>query len=162
MSNYGSKFSQIEMHQRLFTLMHEISLMNGRIFNRQVKDVGLTRPQWQVLYLLYREGRQTQTAIAVALMMARPPLGKVIDQLEGEGWVERCADPNDRRAKIICLTPKIKPLLASLEDLVAEIGRIATKGMSNDEQASLFSLLGTAHTNLVEADRSPERAGVTK
>ena len=53
--------------------------MVARLFNRQVKDLGLTRTQWQVLYLLYMNGEQTQTSIADSLMMAKPPLGKVVD-----------------------------------------------------------------------------------
>jgi len=136
--------------------MHEISLMNGRLFNRRVKDIGLTRTQWQVLYLLYSEDRQSQTAIANALMMAKPPLGKVIDRLQADGWVSRCDDPNDRRAKLVCLTSKIKPMLDSLENLLEGIGSVATKGMSVEEQKVLFRLLKTTHRNLAEAERLSE------
>ena len=157
LSTQSSKIGQSsERRPLLGTLMHEISLMNGRLFNRRVKEMGLTRTQWQVLYLLYAEDRQTQTAIANALMMAKPPLGKVIDRLEHDGWVKRCDDPSDRRAKIVCLTPKIKPMLVSLEGLVEEIGVIATRGMSGKEQAVLFKLLKTTHANLAEADRLGE------
>ena len=140
-------------HQLLGTLIHEISLMNAKLFNRRMKEVGLTRTQWQVLYLLYREDRLSQTAIANSLMLAKPPLGKVVDRLEKGGWVTRCADASDKRAKLVCLTPKIKPMLGLLENLVEEIGGIATIGMTGEEKATLFRLLKLAHTNLAETDQ---------
>jgi DNA-binding MarR family transcriptional regulator len=128
--------------------------MNAKLFNRRMKEVGLTRTQWQVLYLLYREGQLSQTAIANALMLAKPPLGKVVDRLEDGGWVQRCADANDKRAKLVCLTPKIKPMLGLLEKTVEEIGGVATIGMTSEEQATLFRLLNVAHANLAKADQS--------
>jgi len=154
LSTQSNSVKQNEEHRQLLgTLMHEISLMNARLFNRRVKEVGLTRTQWQVLYMLYKEGRQSQTTIANTLMMAKPPLGKVVDRLEEGGWVTRCDDKNDRRAKLVCLTPKIKPMLGSLENLVEDIGGIATKGMSLEEQEALFRLLKLVHTNLAEANQ---------
>jgi len=149
--NIGDKQIEGHQHQLLGTLIHEMSLMNARVFNRRMKEVGLTRSKWQVLYFLYQEGRQSQTTIANSLMLAKPPLGKVIDRLEEAGWVERCADANDKRAKLVCLTPKIEPMLGLLEDVVKEIGGIATIGMTGEEQATLFRLLEVAHTNIAGA-----------
>jgi MarR family transcriptional regulator, transcriptional regulator for hemolysin len=135
--------------QPVSTLIHEISLMVARLFNRQVKDMGLTRTQWQVLYLLYMQGEQTQTNIADTLMMSKPPLGKVVERLETGGWIERRDDSKDRRAKLVCLTPKIQPMLNSLESLVDDIGGIATRGMSEQEAAQFYELLKLAHANLM-------------
>lgn len=36
--------------------------------------------------------------------MSAQAMGEIIDELEAEGWVERIADPSDRRAKIVRLT----------------------------------------------------------
>ena len=138
-----------QRHQPVSTLIHEISLMIARLFNRQVKDMGLTRSQWQVLYLLYTEGEQTQTRIADTLMMAKPPLGRVIERLEAGGWIERRNDSRDRRAKLVCLTPKIQPMLSSLEGLVDDIGGKAINGMSAQEAAQFHRLLSLAHANLL-------------
>lgn len=135
--------------QPVSTLFHEISLMVARLFNRQVKEMGLTRTQWQVLYLLYMQGEQTQTNIADTLMMAKPPLGKVVERLEDGGWIKRRDDGKDRRAKLVSLTPKIQPMLNSLESLVDDIGGIATRGMSKQEAVQFYKLLKVAHANLM-------------
>jgi DNA-binding MarR family transcriptional regulator len=123
--------------------------MVARLFNRQVKEMGLTRTQWQVLYLLYMQGEQSQTYIADTLMMAKPPLGKVVERLEAGGWIKRRDDGKDRRAKLVSLTPKIQPMLNSLESLVDDIGGIATRGMSVKEAAQFYKLIKLAHANLM-------------
>jgi MarR family transcriptional regulator, transcriptional regulator for hemolysin len=137
------------VQQPVSTLFHEISLMVARLFNRQVKEMGLTRTQWQVLYLLYMQGEQSQTNIADTLMMAKPPLGKVVERLEDGGWIKRRDDGKDRRAKLVSLTPKIQPMLNSLESLVDDIGGIATRGMSKQEAVQFYKLLKMAHANLM-------------
>jgi len=141
-----------QIQQPVSTLFHEISLMVARLFNRQVKEMGLTRTQWQVLYLLYMQGEQSQTNIADTLMMAKPPLGKVIERLETGGWIKRRDDGKDRRAKLVSLTPKIKPMLNSLESLVDDIGGIATRGMSKQETGQFYKLLKVVHANLMAED----------
>ena len=135
--------------QPVSTLFHEISLMVARLFNRQVKEMGLTRTQWQVLYLLYMQGEQSQTYIADTLMMANPPLGKVVERLESGGWITRRDDDKDRRAKLVRLTPKIQPMLNSLESVVDDIGGIATRGVSKKEAAQFYKLIKLAHANLM-------------
>lgn len=134
-------------------IISEISLMATRIFNRRVKDVGLTRTQWQVLYLLYQHDGQTQTELADTLTMAKPPLGKVVDRLEEDGWVERRDEPKDRRAKRVFLTEKVTPLIGPLEKIVDEIADITTSGLSNTDREAFLKFLHVAHRNLAaEAD----------
>jgi len=135
--------------QPISSVMHEINLMVARLFNRQVKELGLTRTQWQVLYLLYMSGEQTQTSIADSLMMAKPPLGKLVERLETTGWVERFNSTGDRRAKLVRLTTKIDPILHSLEALVEDIDSTATRGMSAKETKQYYRLLKLVHSNLL-------------
>ena len=154
-----AKKPQSEDRLDLTRTIHEVSLMISRIFNRRVKDVGLTRVQWQTLYLLYSRDGLTQTELADGLAMAKPPLGKVVDRLEEEGWVERRDDPTDRRAKRVFLTEKVSPLIPQLELLVDEIGAIAMNGISQADRIALVSLLEAVHTNLTAAAESNSDGG---
>ncbi|RKZ11989.1 hypothetical protein DRQ53_15385, partial [bacterium] len=52
---------------RLASIIHELALMAARIFNRRVKELGFTRSQWEVIYLLHENDGQTQTEIAAQL-----------------------------------------------------------------------------------------------
>ena len=145
-----SPAQSVEMpEQHLTGMIHEISLMVARLFNRQVRDIGLTRTQWQVLYWLYHQDGQTQTELAETLSMAKPPLGKVVDRLEDEGWVVRERDPNDRRVNLVYLTDKVRPLIAPLENIVEDISEIALAGMSIRDRQKFDGLMRKAHANLL-------------
>ena len=133
---------------RLASIIHELALMAARIFNRRVKELGFTRSQWEVIYLLHENDGQTQTEIAAQLIMAKPPLGKLIDRLEKDQWLERRADPADRRAKRVFLTPKSSPVFDPLEQVVSDIGDLATDGFSDTERRKFVAMLTAAHKNL--------------
>ena len=136
--------------RNLIGMISEISLMSTRIFNRRVKDVGLTRSQWQVLYLLYQQDGQNQTELAETLTMAKPPLGKVVDHLQKDGWVERRDDPTDRRAKRVFLTQKVAPLIGPLENIANEIADITLNGFSDIDRAAFIRSLNIVHRYLAE------------
>jgi len=147
-----SSVSELEMpEQHLTVMIHEMSLMVARLFNRQVREVGLTRTQWQVLYWLYHDDGQSQTALAEQLSMAKPPLGRVVDRLEEEGWVVRKADSGDRRVNLVYLTDKVRPLVAPLERIVNDIGEVAMAGMSMRDRQKLDSLMRSVHASLSAA-----------
>jgi MarR family transcriptional regulator for hemolysin len=157
--NKSSRYAMVESlaqplvipQKHLTGTLHEMSLMASRLFNRQVRELGLTRTQWQVLYWLYHYDGQTQTALAEMLSMARPPLGRVVDRLEEQGWVVRKDDPNDRRAKLVHLTDKVTPLIGPLEDIVEGIGETAMAGLSMRDRQKLDDLMKRVHANLSDA-----------
>ena len=137
-----------EGRTHLTRTVHEISLMISRIFNRRVKEVGLTRVQWQTLYLLCSRDGLTQTELAECLAMTKPSLGQVVDRLEAEGWVERRDDPEDRRANLVFLTDKATPLIPQMELLLNEIVDTSMSGMHQKDRNTLFALLDVVHSNL--------------
>ena len=137
--------------QRLTGLLHEANLMVARLFNQRVREFGLTRTQWQLLYWLYHGDGRSQTDLADSLFMAKPPLGRVVDRLEEQGWVVRKDDPNDRRVKLVYLTDKFTPLLVPLEKAVNDICEIAVEGMSSSDRQKLNDLMTRTHANLVNA-----------
>ncbi len=149
--NESATQSAVLPPQRLTGLIHEVNLMVARLFNRQVREFGLTRTQWQVLYRLKHEDGQTQTDLADSLFMAKPPLGRVLDRLEEQGWVVRKDDPNDRRAKLVYLTEKFTPLLAPMEKAVNNICEIAVEGLSKSDRQKLNDLMTHTHANLTDA-----------
>ncbi len=137
-----------EGRMHLTRTVHEISLMISRIFNRRVKEVGLTRVQWQTLYLLCSRDGLTQTELAEGLAMTKPSLGQVVDRLAAEGWVERRHDPKDRRANRVFITDKATPLIPQMELLLNEIIDTSMSGMHQTDRNTLFALLDVVHSNL--------------
>ena len=135
----------------ILATVHEISLMLARLFNQEVKDIGLTRSQWMILYRLYQDGEQSQTQLANKLSMAKPPLGKVLEKLEAEGWITRCQNSRDRRENLVTLTEKVSPLIDPLNKIVASIGETGMATLSKKERAALGGFLSEVRGNLLSA-----------
>ncbi len=123
------------------TLVHEISLLVSRSFNRRVKEMGLTRSQWMVLYWLYSDGVQSQTELAEKLSIAKQPLGKVIDRLEQDGWLVRNQNPEDKRQKLVSVTDKIRPFVTPLSEVIDDVDELALTNLSSKEQSQLIETL---------------------
>ena len=137
-----------ESEKEFLTAIHEASLISSRIFNQAVRNVGLTRTQWMVVYRLYLEGEQSQTEIARSLSIAKPPLGKVIDLLQKDGWLTRKQNPEDRRQNLISLTDKVNPLIGPLTRTVTDISHQALKGTTKQQQKTFIFVLEQIINNM--------------
>lgn len=104
-----------------------------------------------VLYRLYQDGEQSQTNLANKLSMAKPPLGKVLEKLEADGWITRSQNSKDRRENLVTLTEKVSPLIEPLTEVVASIGETGVSTLSKKEQAALTRFLVEVRRNLLSA-----------
>ena len=78
------------------------------VFDRRVRDIGLTRAQWLVLTRLYRRPGASQTELAEMLEIDRASAGRMIDRMQRNGWVERRDDIEDRRIYRLYLTAEAR------------------------------------------------------
>ncbi len=137
-------------------LLHDVARLMRRAFDRRVKHLGLTRSQWFVLVHLYRTDGQTQRHLAEELDMERAPLSKLLDRLESGGWIERRADPTDRRANRVYITKKIDPLMTE----VITVGEMLTEdifsGVDESAREEFLSVLVKAKSNLIAQEQQEE------
>jgi DNA-binding MarR family transcriptional regulator len=64
------------------------------------------RPTHGCVFRFVREDGMRLTELASFAGIAKQSAGELVDDLVGLGYVERTADPDDRRAKLICLTKR--------------------------------------------------------
>jgi DNA-binding MarR family transcriptional regulator len=72
----------------------------------------------------------------------------MVDRLADAGLVERRADPADRRAWRLYLTPRAHPILAELQAVAVDVRAEMLAGLSADEEAALQGLLQRLRGNL--------------
>ncbi|MEM7250630.1 MAG: MarR family transcriptional regulator [Pseudomonadota bacterium] len=137
-------------------LLHDISRMLRKRFDRRARDLGLTKSQWIVLAHLARHEGIHQSGLAEILEIEPITLARHLDRLQETGWIERQSDPNDRRAWKLHMTDKAGPILHELAVLVDETMEEALTGLSDDERSVLFEMLQTVRGNL--SDREPAEA----
>jgi len=138
--------------------LHDVSRLLRKRFDRRAREIGLTRAQWSVLAHLNRNEGINQAALAEILDIEPITLLRQIDRLETAGWVERRHDPNDRRVRLLFLTPKAKPTLDRLAELAAETRAEALIGISPAAQEALVDTLLAIKANLLQSEATSEAA----
>ncbi len=123
-----------------------IKKINDRMrsgFDQAMKKHGLTFSQARVLrHLRIRGGVSTQKEIEDYLDVKHPTVVGLVARLEGNGFVETCTDPDDRRNKLVKITEKA---IRMEEDIVRgrdEGDRLLMKGLQEEEKQELKRLLG--------------------
>jgi DNA-binding MarR family transcriptional regulator len=122
-------------------LMQDVARLMRREFNRRVQDLGLTQAQWRALSILGRKPGMRQRDLADILEMQPISVGRLIDRLDSAGWVERKADPGDRRATQLYLTGRAEPILTQLRKHGADTRAMALAKITEKEQQALLDIL---------------------
>lgn len=119
--------------------------------DQRARQFGISRAQWAVLARIDRNEGLKQSELAEMLDLQPITLTRLLDRLADNGLIERRADPNDRRANRLYLTPAAKPLLGRLADLGADIMDTALDGVSSTSIERMMKELSAVKDNLRSA-----------
>jgi DNA-binding MarR family transcriptional regulator len=111
-------------------------------------EVGLHPGQEVLLMELWQGDGRTQAELAEALAVEPPTITKMLQRMEAAGLVQRKPHPDDRRAQRVFLTARGKRLQQKVDRLWAQLATRAVAGMSDRQQATFKSMLGTVTDNL--------------
>lgn len=118
------------------TVMKEFS----RLFSR----FGLTEPQFNILLLLAREGKEGMmlSEIGQKMLVSKADITGLADRLEREGLVVRDGRLNDRRAKVAKITEKGLGVVKKVVPLHCETINRITSVLDEPEKKALVDTLG--------------------
>jgi MarR family transcriptional regulator for hemolysin len=107
----------------------------------RLKEYGLTEATWRpLLHLSKFEEAPRQTDLAESLSIEGPSLVRLLDTLERDGYILRCAD-SDRRTKTIRLTPRGETLQHKIAAVVAETRDQILAGVADRRLAAATEVL---------------------
>lgn len=90
----------------LATLLHAANAAQSEV-ESQLGAIGLSLAKLAALKVLSEAGESLPlTQLAERLSCVKSNITQLVDRLEADGFVERQADPNDRRARLASLTPQ--------------------------------------------------------
>jgi MarR family transcriptional regulator for hemolysin len=133
-------------------LLHDISRLLRKRFDRRARKLGLTKSQWMVMAHLARHEGIKQSGLAEILEVEPITLARHLDRLGETDWIERRPDPSDRRAWRLHLTDKARPLLEELGGLVDETMDEALAGLSDSARDRLYLDLMAVRANLSDRE----------
>jgi DNA-binding MarR family transcriptional regulator len=110
------------------------------LIDRQLEKFGITMHQFAILDLLMRRGPLNQIASCEELQHSESTMGFLARALEKRGWIERRVDAQDRRLKMLHVTPEGRKLAATLAPLHASLIRAQVSGLLRREQSALVRL----------------------
>ena len=106
---------KLHPHRDIAFLINDVGRLLRTYADQKARRFGMTRAQWAVLARLERFEGLKQAELADMLDLQPITLTRLIDRLSDSGLIERRADPDDRRAKRLFLTPAAQPLMDRLE-----------------------------------------------
>lgn len=130
------------------SIINDLARLLKASFDRQAQHLGLTRAQWQLLLHLSRNEGMTQTQLAAALELTVPTVSNLVHRLVARGWIEIRIDPAHRLNKYLYLLPTAQPLLREVQDVAHMVDMQSLRGLSAEDMARLFALLGAMKRNL--------------
>ena len=136
-------------------LLHDVTRLMRKHFDRRATRLQLTRAQWRALKVIRRHEGMSQTELADYLDMEPIAVGRVVDRLEKTGFVERRADPSDRRRWRLHLTAKAHAIVDEMEVIGAGLREEALHGVKPGDFDALLRVLPQIKDNLVALDGAP-------
>lgn len=111
---------------------------HGLLQETQFSDI---RPTHGCVFRFVKDDGMRLTEIAELAGMTKQSVGEVVDDLVARGYVQRIPDPNDKRAKLICLTDRGVEAQATGFGLFAEVEKRWIKRYGAERIAQMRELL---------------------
>ena len=143
-------------------LLTDSARLLRKLIDRRLHPLGLSRAQWSILAILSNHEGLSQSQISLELEIEKSTAGRLIDQIEKSGWIERRPIPGDRRLWSIHLTDQARQLLVEIERVIMHAREDMLRGLSEEQQNTLTDLLRTVKLNLagaLELDAVPASDG---
>jgi len=116
----------------------------------------VTVPQWVVLRVLFDQDSVPLKDIVARVEVDQGSLSRMVERLMARGWVQRTADPSDRRAVAISLTPIGRSLVPKLAAEADKNDQAFFAGLSPTEREKLLRTM----QKLLAQNHSDERSPV--
>lgn len=139
---------QISPPRELAFLIKDLARMTRTYADQQAAQFGMSYAQWAVLSRLSRAEGLKQSELADVLDIQPITLTRLVDRLCENGLIERRADPADRRAKRLFLTPAARPVVERLGALSEELTATIFRGIEPADVSLIIARLTIAKENL--------------
>lgn len=129
-------------------LVKDVSRLWVRHFEQRATQLGMSLTQCKVLVYLSRNEGATQARLAELSDTDPMTLVRVLDRMERDGWIERRADPADRRAYRLYRKPASDPVLEEIARIAEKARAEGLAGLSAEQREQMMEMLEHVRRNL--------------
>lgn len=150
----------MDPHRSFGFLLKDASLLYVQRFEQRAREHSLTLAQCKALVHLAKNEGISQARLGQLTDIEPMNLVRILDRMEADGWLERRADPADRRARRLFLRSKAKPLVEEIWHLADLTRAEAFAGIGKRQRELFVEQLERIRANLasLEKPRKPARA----
>lgn len=157
--NTAMSFADAPARARLGFVMVNLVRQWRRQVEAQLAASGLTDATWTPLLHLRAWGDGvTQKELAERVGLDGSSLVRLLDLLEGRGWVQRRADTADRRSKRIFLTDSGNAAVSAIRATMLDAELAMLQDLSDAEVAALLSGLGKIRARMEQLHTGADTA----
>lgn len=137
---------------KLGFLIHDAARLMRRRFEAKASGSGLSAAQWRLLVRVAKEPGIAQARLAELLEIEPISVSRLIDRMEGGGWIERRADAADRRVRLIFPTDKSREAYGRVKSMAGEVYEAALAGLSPEARRATIEGLKAITINLSDGE----------
>jgi DNA-binding MarR family transcriptional regulator len=123
----------------LIRRMHQFS---AAIFMEETADFDVTAVQFAMLNAVMDTPGVDQITLAGRVAFDAATSGSVIGRLEAKGWLRREADAQDKRRKLLWVTPEGEAAVQQMKRQIARVQTRILQPLNVREREQLMQLLG--------------------
>ena len=132
-------------------LLAKVHQLSGRIFTRLLKQHGLHEvnpAQGRILFVLWQIDQIPMHELAKRTSLGKSTLTTMLDRLERDGFVQRLADPRNRRTVLVRRTMKDEAFRQGFVSVSEEMIELWYRRFSDAERDQFEIFLGRILDNL--------------
>lgn len=139
-------------------LILETFRLNGQLLeagDRLTGPLGLTSARWQILGAIETEGRPLTVAqIGRRMGLSRQAVQRIVNDLEGLGFVSMEDNPDHKRAKLVALTSSCIETMSKLDDIQARWAEKLAEGFSETALKRAVNLMSDICARCAEIEQA--------
>ena len=133
-------------------LVNRAGLKTGQSFGQDLQTFGLTLTDWRILIALSQADSHRLLELAEIVVTDVSTLSRQVVALEHSGHILRRRDRTDGRALRLALSAKARHLLQEIIPIASMHERVAVRGISAQDLATLRRCAATIYENLEAFD----------
>jgi DNA-binding MarR family transcriptional regulator len=146
-----------ELHRKPGHLIRRAQQIAVAIFIEECAAFDLTPVQYAAMVAIGELPGIDATRLSAQIAFDRSTLGNVLERLEARGFVERYPSPDDKRIKLLKLTPQGRAVIRRAEEAVCRTQERILAPLNARDRRVLLELLAQLVEVNNDASRVPQR-----